>query len=135
MRFASVTTLCQFLDPTNGHLPLSYTAQYGGKVVVKMLVAWDDVKVNTKDNSDHGHSLLSYATENENEAVVQILLRWDDVEVNTKDQWGFSPLSYTAENRHEAVVKMLVVQDEFEVNTKDNLPWPFTTILGHWTWQ
>ena len=97
MRFASVTTLCQFLDPTNGHLPLSYTAQYGRKVVVKMLVVQDNVEVNTKD--DHGHLPLSLSTKHGNEVVVEILLRQDNVEVNTKDRWGFLPLSYAAEDR------------------------------------
>ena len=46
----------------NGHLPLSYAAQYGHKALVKMLVlnvVQDNVKVDTKDKS--GHLPLSHA--------------------------------------------------------------------------
>ena len=59
-----------------------------------MLVAWDDVKVNTKDNSDHGHSPLSYTTKHGNEAVVKIILGRDDVEVDTRYEAGRTLLSY-----------------------------------------
>ena len=61
-----------------------------------MLVAQDDVKVNTKDDSDHGCSLLSYATEHGNEVVVKILLRRDDVKVDTRYEAGHTLLSYAA---------------------------------------
>ena len=50
------------LDHWNGCLPLSYAAQYGHKVVVKMLVLnvmQDDIKVDTKDKS--GRLPLSHA--------------------------------------------------------------------------
>ena len=59
-----------------------------------ILVAWDDVKVNTKDDLDHGHSPLSYATEHGSEAVVEILLGRDDVEVDTRYEAGHMLLSY-----------------------------------------
>ena len=59
-----------------------------------MLVARDDVEVNTKDDSDHGCLLLSYATEHGNEAVVKILLGQDDVEVDTRYEAGRTLLSY-----------------------------------------
>ena len=61
-----------------------------------ILVARDDVEVNTKDDSDHGRSPLSYATEHGNEAVVKILLGRDDVEVDTRYEAGHTLLSYTA---------------------------------------
>ena len=61
-----------------------------------MLVAWDDVEVNTKDDSDHGHSPLSYATKHGNEVVVKILLGQDNVEVDTRYEAGCMLLSYAA---------------------------------------
>ena len=61
-----------------------------------MLVVWDNVEVNTKDDSDHGHSPLSYATEHGNAAVVKILLGWDNVEVDTRYEAGRTLLSYAA---------------------------------------
>ena len=64
--------------------------------MVKILVMWDNVEVNTKD--DHGRLPLSYATKHVNQVVVKILVAWDDVEVDTKDDHGRSPLSYTAEH-------------------------------------
>ena len=59
-----------------------------------MLVAWDDVEVNTKDDSDHGRSPLSYAAEVGHEPVVKILVMQDDIKVNAKDDHGRSPLFY-----------------------------------------
>ena len=61
-----------------------------------MLVARDDVEVNTKDDSDHGRSPLSYTTEHGNEGVVKILLRRDNVKVDTRYEAGRTLLSYAA---------------------------------------
>ena len=63
--------------------------------MVKILVARDDVGVNTKDQD--GRSPLSYVDECGSEAAVKMLVSRDDVEVNTKDETGRSPLSYVAE--------------------------------------
>ena len=60
----------------HGRLPLSYATEHVNEAVVKMLVAWDNVGVNTKD--DHGCSLLSYATKDGDEAMVKILVAQDD---------------------------------------------------------
>ena len=53
---------------------------------MKILVAWDDVEVNTTDSE--GRSLLLQAVEEGHEAVVKLLVARDDVEVNTKDETG-----------------------------------------------
>ena len=45
----------------NGYSPLLYIAGNGHEAVVKILVARDDIEVNTKDQD--GRSLLSYAAE------------------------------------------------------------------------
>ena len=65
-------------------------------MVVNIIVARDNIEVNTKDN--HGCLPLSYATQSwrDAEAVVKILLTRDDIEVDTKDNRGHSPLSYAA---------------------------------------
>ena len=65
---------------TNDHgcSPLSYATEHVNEVVAKMLVAQDDVEVNTKD--DHGHSPLSYATKDGDEAVVKILVAQDNTD-------------------------------------------------------
>ena len=87
--------------------------------MVKILVAQDDVKVNTKDET--GCSPLSYTTENRHEAVVKILVtgtmsRWT---LDTKDSDGHSLLLHAVEEGHEAVVKLLVAWDDVEVDSKD----------------
>ena len=58
---------------------------------MKMLVSWDDVEVNTKDETHR--SLLSYAVENGHAVVVKILVAQEDVKVDSKDEAGHLPLS------------------------------------------
>ena len=63
-----------------------YAAGNGHEAVVKIIVAHDDIEVNTKDQD--GCSPLSYVDEYGNEAAVKMLGSRDDVEVNTKDETG-----------------------------------------------
>ena len=46
---------------------LYYTTKQGNEVVVKILVVWDNIEVDNKD--DRGCSLLSYAAKDGNEAL------------------------------------------------------------------
>ena len=59
--------------------------------MVEILVAQDNVKVDTKHDSDHwhGHLPLSYAAQYGHKALVKMLVlnvTQDDVEVDTKDK-------------------------------------------------
>ena len=65
---------------------MSYAVENGHEAVVKILVARDDVEVNTTDSE--GRSPLLQAAEEGHEAVVKLLVARDDVEVNTKDETG-----------------------------------------------
>jgi ankyrin repeat protein len=60
-----------------GKSPLSTAAEHGHDAVVKMLLARDDVEVNSKD--PYGGTPLLRAAANGHEAVVKLLLARDDV--------------------------------------------------------
>ena len=85
-----------------GDSPLSIAANNGREVVVKLLLARDDVELNTKGL--YGRTPLSWAAENGHEAVVKLLLARDGIELNSKDSIDQTPLSLAAANGHEAVV-------------------------------
>ena len=96
--------------PAAGRSPLSYAAEEGREAVLKILLAQDDIEVNTKDR--RGRSSLSYAVQFGHEAVVKILVARDDVDVNNTDTYGHSPLSYTVQYGRQAVVNILMARDD-----------------------
>ena len=64
-------------------VPRCCTLRRRHEAVVKLLVARDDVEVDSKDEA--GRSPLSYAAENGHEAVVKILVARDNVEVDSSE--------------------------------------------------
>ncbi|RFU23836.1 hypothetical protein B7463_g12501, partial [Scytalidium lignicola] len=102
------------------------------EAVVELLLAKDDVDINSKDND--GQSPLTWAVQNEHEAIIELLLAKNDVDVNSKDNNGRTPLSFAAENGDEAVVKLLLAKDDVDINSKDNddrTPLSFAAEDGH----
>jgi ankyrin repeat protein len=117
---------------------LIWAAGHGHGVVVKRLLARDDVDVNFEDWNDWGswgsQTPLSKAAANGHTEVVKLLLARDDVVVSFKDQTGRNnrlpwnnwrsrgsqtPLSRAAESGHVEVVKLLLARDDVDVNSKD----------------
>ena len=66
------------------------------EVVVKQLLARDDVDPNSNDNS--GQTPLLLAARKGNESIVSLLLARDNVNPNSKNEDGQTPLSLAASN-------------------------------------
>src|ERR1700722_10044357 len=97
--------------------PLSIAAQYGHEAVVKLLLAQDDVDINSKDRG--GRTPLLWAARRGHEAVVKLFLARDDIDVDSKDSGGRTPLSWAVSNGNEAVVKQFLARDDVDVDSKD----------------
>jgi hypothetical protein len=102
----------------DGRSPLSIAAQHGHEAVVRLLLARDDVDVNSKDSSDR--TPLLWAARNGHEATVKLFLARDDVDVNSKDSSDRTPLLMAARRGHEEVVKLFLVRDDVDVNSEDS---------------
>ncbi|KAF2175872.1 hypothetical protein K469DRAFT_763229 [Zopfia rhizophila CBS 207.26] len=90
---------------SSGRTPLSWAAENGHEVVVKLLLATERVDLDSKDKD--GQTPLWRAAEKGHEAVVELLLARRDVDVNSKDVSGITPLWWaaaldaTAPERHQ----------------------------------
>lgn len=91
--------------PVYCSMSLLYAAKVGYGAIVRLLLLWDDVEVNSKES-------LSYAAESGHEVVVEMLLVRDDIEVDPNDNCGRTPLSFATEKGHMAVAKQLVAQNK-----------------------
>ena len=65
--------------------PLSYAAESGHGVVVKLLL--EKLGVDVGSNDVMGRTLLSYAAKSRYEAVVKLLLEKPDIDVTLRDDW------------------------------------------------
>ena len=63
-------------------MPLLLAISNGYKVVVKLLLIWDNIDLNSKDK--FGAMLLLLAAEYRSKAVVELLLAWDNVNPDFK---------------------------------------------------
>lgn len=102
---------------SDGRTPLYCAAINGHKLTVRLLLAQDDVDVNSKDIL--GCTQLSRAAEAGYERVVKLLLARNDIDVKDRDKNGLSPLSHAASHGHEAVVKLLLAHGGFDINARD----------------
>ncbi|KAI9783411.1 MAG: hypothetical protein M1839_003946 [Geoglossum umbratile] len=100
--------------------PLSWAALGGHEAMVKLLLAKDEVDINSKD-SEFGWTALSWAAGKGHEAVVKLLLAKHGVDINSKDsKYGQTALSWAAERGQEAVIKLLLTKDRVDINSKDS---------------
>ena len=63
-------------------MPLLLAVNNGYEAVVKLLLARDDIDLNSKDK--FRATLLLLAAEYRSKAVVELLLAWDDVNLDSK---------------------------------------------------
>jgi ankyrin repeat protein len=97
-------------DTQLGRTPLSRAAEKGCEVIVKLLLAKDNIYLDSKDNN--GRMPLSWAAEKGCEVIVKLLLAKDNIYLDSKDNNGRTPLSWAAqraaEKGHETITHRLV---------------------------
>ncbi|KAF5548267.1 ankyrin protein [Fusarium mexicanum] len=96
--------------------PLFYAARYGHEEVVKLLVARDDVELNSIDGL-YGATPLSWAAKSGHAAVVKVLLQKKRVLADYANQGSQTPLSFAAENGHREVVRLLLSRRDVDPNS------------------
>ena len=103
-------------DTHYGRTPLSWAAENGHEVVVKLLLE-QGAELESKDTR-YGRTPLSWAAENGHEAVVKLLLE-QGAQLESKDtQYGRTPLLWAAGNGHEGMVQLLLEQGA-NINVED----------------
>ena len=107
-------------DPKDsyGRTPLSYAAENGHTVVVKILLDSGQVDVDSRDISSL--TPILYAAVIGFEAVVKLLLETGKVEVDSRADHGRTPLLYAAANGYEGIVKLLLETGKVEVDSRDD---------------
>ncbi|KAI9858732.1 MAG: hypothetical protein M1813_007364, partial [Trichoglossum hirsutum] len=99
--------------------PLSYAAEGGHEVVVKLLLGAKDVDPNSRNNDSSTSSLLCTARGG-HEAVIGLLLSANGVDPNSKNKDGSTPLLYATSGGHEATVKLLLGAKGIDLDSKNN---------------
>ena len=116
---------------THGRTPLSYAAESGHEVMVKLLLE-KGAKLEIKDKK-YNQTPLLWAVKKRHEAVVKLLLE-KGAELEIKDKkYKQTPLSYAAEKGHEAMVKLLLEKGaELETESKSGqTPLSYAAAYGH----
>lgn len=114
--------------------PLSYAAENGHTMVVKLLLDTDKVDINSGIH-ERRPTPLSYAVIERHEAVVKLLLDTGKVEIdqyNSVD--GQTPLSYAAKHGYESIVKLLLDTGKLTVDCHDildKMPFSYAAENGH----
>ena len=103
--------------------PLSWAAEYGHENIVRMLIAQNNVDINSSD-SKYGKTPLLWAAEKGHEAVTRLLTERCDLDIVARDRRGQTALLLAAEKGHEGVVLLLLMErGGVAINTKDNIGW------------
>ncbi|KAI2994347.1 hypothetical protein CBS147346_10545 [Aspergillus niger] len=111
--------------------PLSWAAERGHVAVVKLLLAAEEVDIDSRNSI--GRSPLSLAAQNGHDEVVKLLIR-EDVDIDSKDVPGSTPLALAAENGHERIVRLLLATGKAVIDSRDssgNSPLSLAAQFGH----
>ncbi|KAJ5885029.1 hypothetical protein N7495_009539 [Penicillium taxi] len=112
--------------------PLLWAAKYGHKDVVRLILAKEDVSIDTKN--EWGRTPFSWAAHNGHSEIVEMLLATEKIEVNSRDSLGRTPLCRATRNGQEAIVARLLQIKQIEVDTMDSLgrtPLSFAAQCGY----
>ncbi|KAH8810407.1 ankyrin repeat-containing domain protein [Flagelloscypha sp. PMI_526] len=90
---------------------------YGHLQVVELLIARNDVDINSQD--EIGRSPLSLSCENGYDGVVVLFLARNDVQVNSQDMDGRTSLFLACVNRRYGVMELLLARNDIDVNSQD----------------
>ncbi|KAG4269316.1 AGC/PKA protein kinase [Fusarium proliferatum] len=116
-----------------GWTALSYAARYGHEQVVKLLVARDDVDLNSTDGL-YGETPLSWAAKNGHAGVVKLLLGNQGILADCVPESRQTPLSFAAENGHLEVVRLLLSRHDVDPNStawRVGTPLAYAAQKGH----
>ena len=100
-----------------GQTPLLHAAVQGHVEIVRLLLARDDVDMNSEDKD--GRSPLWYGIDKGHLEVVRLFFAQGDVDVHSRDKDGRSLLSYAAESKNSNIVAQFLAQGDIDVNSKD----------------
>ncbi|KAN0098242.1 hypothetical protein V8E51_013905 [Hyaloscypha variabilis] len=93
---------------TDGKTPLSWAAEKGSEMAVRLLLEQEEVDPSSKDKD--GRTPLFWAAGHGHEILVDILLRREGVEYDLQDAQRLTPLVWSARSGHAKVVKLLLKQ-------------------------
>eukprot|EP00012_Vannella_robusta_P011051 CAMPEP_0206193622 /NCGR_PEP_ID=MMETSP0166-20121206/6679_1 /ASSEMBLY_ACC=CAM_ASM_000260 /TAXON_ID=95228 /ORGANISM="Vannella robusta, Strain DIVA3 518/3/11/1/6" /LENGTH=175 /DNA_ID=CAMNT_0053610375 /DNA_START=226 /DNA_END=753 /DNA_ORIENTATION=- len=101
----------------NGRTGFYSACENGHAEIVNLLLATDDVDINTKD--EDGVTGFHHACWNGHTEIINLLLSGDDVDINAKDEDGRTGFHLACENGHAEIVNLLLSRDDVDINTKD----------------
>ncbi|KAF4467239.1 ankyrin repeat-containing [Fusarium albosuccineum] len=97
--------------------PLSLAAAQGHVPLVRLLLTYRDIDVNSRDENDQ--TPLSHAAEHGHEEVIKLLLARDSVDINARDCDGRTPLLVAAMQGFESIVRLLLQCNGIDINMRD----------------
>jgi len=96
-----------------------YACKNGHTELINLLLAGDDVDVNSKDY--YGKSGFHYACMNGHAEIVNLLFASDDVDLNFKDIIGTTGFHFACMNGQIEVIKLLLTREDVDVTFADFL--------------
>ena len=115
-----------------GRTPLAWAAKNGHEAVVKALLEWKNIDLNSL--GAHNRTPLAYAAFGGHAGVVKLLLEHENVDPDLQDMDGDGPLGCAAMKGYEEVVKLLLEREDIDPNRRnkeDRTPLGCAAIEGH----
>ncbi|KAL6251161.1 hypothetical protein RBB50_001369 [Rhinocladiella similis] len=98
--------------------PLAWAAEYGHEGVVRLLIAKDEVVIDSENSQRR--TPLSFAVELGHEVVVKMLLETGKAAADAKSNHGRTPFSYAASRGNERIAELLLGTGQVDPDSKDS---------------